>query len=326
MAERGRSTILLHIGGQKCGSSALQGYFFFGRKALARHNIHYLDREFGIDLAKAGSHNALLTQLAAPEGADFVRRGLSKLPMDDPERVYVLSSEGFSSVRKVTDLARTLSCLQEFGNVRILHYIRHQAEVLYSGWQQWGPRYDFPDWVEDALERRFADWALVQREWRRALPAAEVTTRIFAREQMPDGDIVEDLRQVLPFPVLRSPKKDTTNPSYDDATVMALQSLERAAGLRPRTLIRHLKRSGVLFEKTSRNLVFPPEMQDRVRRIYDDSNAELAAMAGLDGAQRQSFNTLRLRPYEAPDGGFLDMVRRRVSAQIGPLEALNLSG
>jgi hypothetical protein len=44
------SKVVLHIGGQKCGSSALQGYLFFGRYILKRHNVHYLEPELVTNL------------------------------------------------------------------------------------------------------------------------------------------------------------------------------------------------------------------------------------------------------------------------------------
>ena len=288
-----RAQTVLHIGGQKCGSSALQGYLFFGRFSLARRGIFYLDEDLGTDLQAAKSHSLLRPKLKKG-GADWVRRRAERLDWDNPDHTYVLSSEGFCEVENAETYAAALAPLAEFGPVRLIFYVRPQVEVLYSGWQQWGVHLNFREWVRDALRRDFANWNRIWQVWRGAFPEAQFTTRLFARDNFPDGDMVADVRGVLGWPEVTLPVCKPANPTFDDLTVLAIQALAQKNSIDPKPLTIAMKRAGVNLPRSRDNLVLDVGLKAEIMAHYAKDNLTFLAASDMDPEEIECFGQDRL--------------------------------
>ncbi|WP_424973082.1 hypothetical protein [Dinoroseobacter sp. S76] len=316
--------LLLHIGGPKCGSSALQRYLFHGRRRLAGQGIHYIDREFGIDPDLAMSHNQMMLRLARAGASGLLQTRFTALAARGPDQTYLLSSEVLTT--EAGHAAEALRGMDRLFAVRIVQYVRPQVEFLKSAWQQWGLGLSFAAWVDQALTEDRANWARSQALWRDALPEAEIITRLYARDHMPGGDVVADFCSALGWDRVETPHGGLANPSYDDATALALQELERREGLTPLTLVRHCKREGILFPTRSENLVFPPDLQARVTAHYAAGNAALCAQAGFEAATRTRFETPQIAPYTPPDPTRLAEARAAVAERLEGIDLHRLPG
>ncbi len=287
------SGTILHIGGQKCGSSAIQGYFFFGRYALSNQKVRYLDPELGTDLGLSRSHSELLSDLRTG-GEEWVRERLSRLDWSDPDCRYVLSSEGFCQIARLAQHSAALRPLAEFGPVQIVFYVRPQAEVLYGGWQQWGLASDFDDWIDHALSTDFANWNTVLAAWRAAFPDAQIIVRTFSRNLFPEGDVVADICGALAMPRVEMAARRAANPTYDDLTTLAVKDLAICSGIAPLTLMRSIKRAALPLPAGSGNLVMKDETYDRIVAHYALSNAEFMQAAELDAQSIAALGARRI--------------------------------
>lgn len=282
------SRLLLHIGGQKCGSSAIQGYLFFGRFRLEEHNVVYLDNDLGSVVEKAGSHTSLLPRLLK-EGRSWVAERVSGLNWADPARSYVLSTEGFCQIENSRKYAEALSPFHDHGRVEILFYVRPQTEILYSGWQQWGLDYDFDCWVDRALDRNFADWNTIHRNWRAHFPNAEFQVRLFSRENFHKQDILEDLLFAANLPRVKLGKVKEANPTYDDLTALAIQEIARDRRISASKLCVSMKKSGLQIPGERKNHVMSDETADRIHLRYAEANREFLDAIKADDAMRTKF-------------------------------------
>lgn len=297
-----RAQIVIHIGGQKCGSSALQGYLFFGRFGLEKNGISYLDPNLGTDLQNAKSHSSLLPKLRE-RGSDWVLERAARLQWHNPNRSYVLSSEGLCQIKSVDSFAQALAPLAAFGRVHLVFYVRQQVEVIYSGWQQWGMHLSFRDWVADALRRDFANWHRIWLAWNSAFPDAQFTTRVFALSAFPRGDVVVDFRNLLGWPEVSLPVRRAANPTFDDLTILALRALATANRIQVRPLVIAMKRAGVVLPRSRDNLVLDAEAQGKIAAHYAHDNEMFLHLSGLDERERSTFLSARIPAMMAtPEG------------------------
>ncbi|MDB2407698.1 hypothetical protein N9W17_04135 [Jannaschia sp.] len=292
------SKLTIHLGGQKCGSSALQGYLFFGRYALAKAGIAYLDRDLGHDMDRAASHTAMLARLTEPDAVEWTRARAGALPWDGEISDYVLSTEGFCRIRGMSDYAAALAPFAQFGPVHLVLYVRPQAEVIYSGWQQWALN-DSPEaWIHSALARGFANWRRVWETWRAAFPDARFDVRVFDRALFEGGDIVTDFRALTGWPAVTPRKQGGANPTFDDLTAMAIREVAQRRGMEPTTLCVSMKKAGVDLPRARDNLVFSPDAVARIRDHYAEDNAAFAAAAGLSETATARLMEPRIAPFQ----------------------------
>lgn len=310
-----RSKIILHIGGQKCGSSALQGYLFFGRFELAKRGVHYLDPKLGTELRAAKSHSKLMPQLTKG-GANWVRKRLAKLEWHDPTVTYAISSEGFCSMASIEDLSAALAPMSDFGNVHVVLYVRPQSEVIYSGWQQWGLNLEFDEWVNVALKRDFANWNLILNEWRRALPDAQFSVRAFARDLFPNSDIISDFTEVTNIPRVTPRKKGQANPTFDDLTALALRALACTNDIDPKRLMVAMKKAGLELSRNPRNLVLSDDHRRQINSHYEKGNKAFLETSGMDEGMINRFLESRVPSIDSYSEHELQMQRKYLAEAI----------
>ena len=270
-----KKKLFLHIGGQKCGSSAIQGYLFHNRNQLYSNGIAYIDRDFGANPAKAISHSAMLGELRELEASELDRKA-ELLARDDNVRAALFSTEGLCQMRYLNEHAKQLQILERHFDLEVIFYVRHQAEVLYSGWQQWGCHLDFDSWVDSAISENRAHWLTIGKIYLESLQSSSFNIRIFSRDKFIGGDIISDYCSLSAIPLFNHDRP--ANPTLPDVTILAVRHLARAHSLTERQCVLELKRQAIRGNLTQLppkiNLVCSPKQIEKIDAHYSNSNIE----------------------------------------------------
>ena len=216
-------TLVLHIGANKTGSTAIQE--FLRLNAAALHAFGYVVAP--TDLTRGGEvtghHIWHIEQLRAdiPTGRERLTKQIHELMRTlGEDKHLVLSAENLANPDGAEQMFSEVASQYD---TRVILYIRRQDELLLSSWQQWESKIDddFWAWLVLGVGVR-GDWAQVLQAWERVVPRAQITVRLYERARMPEGDIVLDFAHLLGLSDrlsdLRRPRADV-NPSYSDALV-----------------------------------------------------------------------------------------------------------
>src|SRR4051812_13585660 len=140
MKGRPSKCLLLHIGANKTGSSAIQEFLRFHFEALARHGVIVAPSDLMRGGPVTGQHVPFLEHLRFDMafGRKIVTERIGLLMRDLPERgTLVISAENLSNLNGTHELFADSIPKH---NVQIVLYIRRQDELLVSAWQQWGSK------------------------------------------------------------------------------------------------------------------------------------------------------------------------------------------
>ena len=219
MPSQGDLKIVLHIGGAKCGSSAIQAYLARNAPALAARGLGVpgtaLDFEthvtgeqiwFFEDTASSRDYSGLAGKIEILCKAARLR-GLSTL---------VISAE---NVCNHPELAEVFASALTSEDVRVVFYVRRQDDFLISSWQQWNLK-RFAS-VGDFLAARVgkdARWLTMISPWADALGDDRVAVRPFIRAQLRNGDVIDDFfNQIGISQEGLTPLSKNANPSFAEA-------------------------------------------------------------------------------------------------------------
>jgi len=216
-------TLILHIGANKTGSSAIQTFLRLNATDLTRSAVFVAPSDLSLDGEISGQHVWFIEELLSdiPTGRRRIARRLDKLMAGLPEGARLLiSAENLSNG---TGAERVFAGLSEIYDVQVLFYIRRQDELLLSSWQQWESKIngDFWAWLTNCVGIR-GDWRAVLQEWENVVPSKNITVRIYERSRMPDGDVIADFAQAIGLSEHLSELKmpeGVVNASYADAVV-----------------------------------------------------------------------------------------------------------
>ena len=219
MPRMDRPRVFLHIGGAKCGSSAIQAYLARNRDMLAGRGLAVpgiaLDFAsdttgeqiwFFEDAMTAGDLSLIATKFRALLNA-VERKGF---------RDVVVSAENICNHPSLAPfLAETLSDAE----VKVVFYVRRQDDFLISSWQQWNlKRFDSVESFLTARMGQDARWLTMITPWAEAFGDASITVRPFLRSRLRNGDVIDDFFDVIGvsqeglLPLARN-----ANPSFDEA-------------------------------------------------------------------------------------------------------------
>ncbi|MCZ6831839.1 MAG: hypothetical protein O7F73_20045 [Gammaproteobacteria bacterium] len=184
--------VVIHIGSDKAGSTAIQAHVYGNRYWLRNQGIYVPDCFLGKD----NGHADLLEELTAAKLETLLAE------ITDPGRCYrtvFLSWEGahFLGERELRLLAQHLSPRP----VRIIFYLREQAEVIQSGLlqeiktQRRKLRLGEEALAPGAPDNR--DYYQTLKRWERSFPRLAAEVVYYDRSAFPDGDVVRDLLQRL---------------------------------------------------------------------------------------------------------------------------------
>ncbi len=223
MGSLGRSAVpkslILHIGANKTGSSAIQEFLRLNARHLqefgywvAPHNL-----EPGGEIT--GHHVATVERLRAeiPASAALLSEKLDRIANRLPDGAkIVLSAENLSNNQRMVKLFSKLKGFE----IRVVLFIRRQDELLLSSWQQWESKLsrDFWAWLFGAIPSR-GNWMATLRGWEK-LVARE---NIIVRRYNPQGELSWNVLPVFANAIGLCAPVETfvqphglTNPSYSE--------------------------------------------------------------------------------------------------------------
>lgn len=214
-----RPELVLHIGGAKCGSSAIQAFLRQNAKDLSARGIAIPGEALDFNSVVSGQQIWAFEEAAT--GGDPVALGarLARL-FDDAEarncHRLVLSAE---NICNHPDLAPVVQDACGNRPVRVVFYVRRQDDFLISGWQQWHLK-TFASVEAYLADRvgRVGCWYSMIAPWADLFGDDSITVRPFVREQLKDRDIVADFCASVGIDAAGfDARKRDANPSFDEA-------------------------------------------------------------------------------------------------------------
>lgn len=212
--------LIVHIGGAKCGSSAIQAYIAKNADALARSGVlvpgEQLDTHSHISGQQIWFFQNLLKEPAAPSVVRGRLRDISELMNVSGYQTLIVSAENLINDGRFAEMIKAAS--GEF-DVQVVAYLRRQDDYFISAWQQWKLK------VHDRIEDYIADKLLADANWDKMLVPWEVafgrermTVRRFRRDKLVDGDVVADFMASTGLPTDGCrPLSGAANRSFDEA-------------------------------------------------------------------------------------------------------------
>jgi hypothetical protein len=198
MTESISKTLILHIGANKTGSSAIQEFLRLNAQALADRGVIVAPADLMPGGTVSGQHVPFLEHLREnmQTGREVVRERIFLLMRDAPAGGKVIvSAENLSNLNGTRDLfADTLAQ----HNAKVVLYLRRQDELLLSSWQQWGSKEsgDFWAWIVSQAGRR-GNWRLTLEPWEELVPRNQITVRIYDRARLHEQNVIADFLYTL---------------------------------------------------------------------------------------------------------------------------------
>ena len=215
-----KTELVVHIGGSKCGSSAIQAWLAQNAPGLAERGIGVPGVELDFESQIAGQQIWYFENVVQRTSyREEIGDKLSALFEVASERGFgrlVLSAENMCNHAR---LAQAIKAASADRPVRIVMYVRRQDDFLISSWQQWHLK--LYDSVEAFLIDRVGDsgrWLKMLEPWAAAFGDAAIAVRPFVRDRLAGGDVVSDFCEVLEIDTGGlAPMERAANPSFDEA-------------------------------------------------------------------------------------------------------------
>lgn len=215
--------LIVHIGANKTGSSAIQRFLSMNSLALREEGIVIPNNEFQLTDNVQGHHVfGFQKLLQSPiEGQKQLEEAIEVADAAYPDaRAILMSAENLTANPAAPSLFENLV---ERYDTRVVIYIRRQDEYILSSWQQWNGKVsaDFWAWLVNVVGI-LGDWRAYLENWESVVPREKITVRVFERPKLVGGDVIADFHSMLettrPFEDFRYPER-TVNPSFSDAIV-----------------------------------------------------------------------------------------------------------
>lgn len=210
--------LILHIGGNKTGSTAIQHFLWQNLDAMRRAGYLVPGLELDWTSIVTGAHVASLqNHLTQPDAKARITAAFENLFASRPEQTPILiSAENLSNLGNSAAFADV--CKKY--STKIVLYIRRQDDLLASSWQQWYSKhqFDFNIWIGRAL-RTIGHWNTVIKGWEEVAGPDSVVVRIYDREEFRDGNIVKDFLDAITVPADATAfnySTDILNPTYSE--------------------------------------------------------------------------------------------------------------
>jgi hypothetical protein len=284
--------ILLHIGTDKTGSTAIQRALWENRDWLLERGVYVPETGLGVD----NGHAQLLQALDESALAGLAR----ELASVDTTRytTVLLSWEGMCKFNRA-QIKALYAALPEAA-VEVLVYLRDQAEIVQSAHLQWVqmnpdaipvkslsvPK-SLPHRLRQSLFLRHPqrNYFKLLKRWQSAAPGVTFCLRRFAPEHLEGGDILVDFLARLGLApdagFIR--QRGPTNPSIDVETALLLEQW-RKDGLSAQEIATRFDLAVAIAddEGTGNRWFLDKDAVDATRRHFRASNARAAALAGCD--------------------------------------------
>lgn len=211
--------LVLHIGGAKCGSSAIQHALAVNAAQLLELGVLVPDpaleteapsrgEQIGYfaDLLKNPSAPALVAKKLEALAGHMAYKGLATL---------VVSAENLINERIY---AQMLATARDWFDVTVVLYVRRQDDWLISAWQQWYlKQFESFDDFYAARASDYCNWGRLIVPWEATFGQANIKVRPFKRPLLVGGDAVEDFFAAaeIALPLTERDKQDR-NRSFDE--------------------------------------------------------------------------------------------------------------
>ena len=230
--------ILLHIGTDKTGSTAIQRHIALNQEWLASHSVF-------VPLPDLHGGNAQVDALLNGFPPDKVSQLIKELAAAEQRglQVAILSWEGmnFYSAAEIKHLGNILSGHE----LVVLVYLREQADIIQTGLLQQhkslkarltvaavGNPQSLPE--RNRVQRFFRsatrDYFRLLRRWQQALPRARLLARIYDRELLVNRNVVDDFIEQLGLQVDDSFKRSSedSNISLDVESALLINRWQQS--------------------------------------------------------------------------------------------------
>ncbi|HTT97089.1 MAG TPA: hypothetical protein VMF58_03510 [Rhizomicrobium sp.] len=270
---------ILHLGSEKTGTSSIQKYFGIRRAALLQKGIWY-PRSFAnpashvhLKLSRAALTGALNDE--APEVVEFRKEYESAAKAG--VSVALFSSEFFhSEMREAAALERLREFLEKFfDSFQLIYYARRQDEMLASmhstavkgGWTTDPHALS----VYESKGHYYFDHQAVCDLWSAQFGRENLVCRIFEREKLIGGDIVDDFAHAIGLERGTGSSHVSANESLSFETMSALLYLNASPDRDNRELRRKLVARGRKRNGTRVPMVTKGEAKDFYARFRDSN-------------------------------------------------------
>ena len=189
-----KTTIYLHIGESKTGSSIIQNFLDVNREKLAKkHGTLYPN--FSSDRPETGrNHNHAQWYFSAirDDINTFIKDMLKMVRYAEKKGIskIVLSNEGWLLNEKSASIFQNLLEHNDQVEIKIICYLRRIDTWVESAWKQWGLK------IHDSIED-YASTPLIQnkykiilnhlQEWEGLIGKENMIVRAYEKRQLPDG-------------------------------------------------------------------------------------------------------------------------------------------
>lgn len=207
------STIYLHIGTQKTGTTTLQTVGRANRAALEKRGILYPEspgttNHIGLTLfATGGVGSRDLMRDAGLHSADEAALYQAALPArlraeitaSGCKKVWLSNEHLSSRVRHAQQLVPLADMLAELAEeVRVVIYLRHQPEYYLSTYSMTIKAGSSNEILPPQSEREYYyNYEKMLNVWADAFGDSAITVRVFERPMMKNGDVVDDLFAIM---------------------------------------------------------------------------------------------------------------------------------
>lgn len=271
--------LILHIGANKTGSSAIQ--YFIRRNVAAIRAAGYAipDRELGWSAKITGEHvfstQQFFNDKSNPRAIDAkFDEMMATKPSDSTVLISGENLSNFSNYDFFDEICRKYK-------TRVILYIRRQDDLLLSSWQQWYSKIetDLHAWLIRALPL-IGNWEATIDGWEKVAGAGSVDVRLFERDQFPGGNIAADFGAALgvaPDAEEVDYSAPNINPSFNDFIVPLVSgNRDMFRDVNDNAFYHYLEQlTGTKYTKGKKVSLISPAHRDSILSYYDQQNRRL---------------------------------------------------
>ncbi|MEZ9322781.1 hypothetical protein AB4161_20825 [Vibrio sp. 10N.286.51.E5] len=205
--------LILHIGTHKTGTSSIQQALYNNRVLLNEYGYKYfIDTPDGIKRQDGNTTSWIgydLNSMKSGYGGWVSNKTkLFSLLKGKYDRNVIISNENFSWLFSNDELISLKSDLSEiFDEIKIIVYLRRQDLAAVSHYQQASKRVDLPSTYyygkgvsplpDSSSFYDYFDYYERIKSWSSAFGRSNVNVRVFEKEKLRNGDVVDDFLHIL---------------------------------------------------------------------------------------------------------------------------------
>ena len=274
--------VILHIGGSKCGSSAIQAYLRQNEKALAQKGVAIPGRDLDFSSEVSGEQIWFFENAVAQHDLSSLGQKLSEAANTAEKNGHHTMIVSAENICNHADLAIPLKDAIKNRPVKVVFYVRRQDDFLISGWQQWHLK-QFDSLRAFLADRvgRVGNWYEMICPWADAFGDDNVSVRPFVKERLTNGDVVADFfDQIGISQDGMTPLTRKANPSFDEALArIAHRVRDVFEGQHDNRFYEVMVRllGPAAFKTGSASSLMDHETRERILSRYQEDNTALKA-------------------------------------------------